>query len=175
MSEVEQKDARLTGVIMVAGKYVHYRNAYGFTYVVMLCSLVIFGLGLAALGQSWSMASQRMKENELIQIGNEVVWAIGDYYQHPPGTVKTFPTSLQDLVEDKRFVGTRRHLRKIYRDPFTLKTNWGLITNPQGGISGIYSINEASTLRQNGVVLYEGSIVTGKRYMNWKFTYTSKL
>ena len=120
------------------------------------------------------MASQRLKEDELIQIGNEMVWAIGDYYQNPPGTAKSYPKSLDDLVEDKRFVGTHRHLRRIYTDPLTLQAQWGTIIAPQGGIVGVYSLNSGESLRQNGFMLNDGTVVRGKRYIDWKFVYENK-
>ena len=159
---------------MARGKSLSTTSQEGFTYVVVLCALVFFGLGLAAYGRSWSMASQRLKEDELIQIGDEMVWAIGDYYQHSPGSAKTYPISLDDLVLDKRFVGTHRHLRRIYRDPLTLSTNWGLLTAPQGGIIGVYSLNESETLRQSAFLLSDGTVIKGKRYIEWKFVYMEK-
>lgn len=159
---------------MQRGSSLRFRNPEGFTYVIVLCALVLFGLGLAAFGRSWSMASQRLKEEELIRIGNEMVRAIGDYYQHPPGTAKTYPKSLDDLVEDKRFVGMHRHLRRIYRDPLTLVAHWGTVVAPDGGIIGIYSLNPADCLRQSGVMLDDGTVVRGRRYVDWKFIYEEK-
>ncbi|MES2298128.1 MAG: type II secretion system protein [Pseudomonadota bacterium] len=146
----------------------------GFTYVAMLFALVIFGLGLAAIGESWSAASRRDKEEELIQIGSAFASAIGSYYEHSPTTPKAFPVRLDDLVEDKRFIGTMRHLRRLYRDPLTGSTAWGMVRNADGGITGIYSVSDALALRQQPLPMPNGAVVSGTRYSEWQFVYKVK-
>ncbi len=150
------------------------RAQSGFTYVAMLFALAIFGIGLAAIGESWSVASHRDKEAELIVVGNAYVRAIGSYYRLSPGTPKTYPSSLNDLVEDKRFVGTVRHLRRVYRDPISNDVNWGLVKAPSGGIVGIYSLSDKATLHTQAQVQVDGTSIVGARYSDWKFIYKEK-
>lgn len=143
----------------------------GFTYVAMLFALAIFGLGLASIGEAWSVASHRAKEQELIDIGRAYISAIGTYYARSPGTLRTYPKRLEDLIEDKRFVGVERHLREIYRDPFNNVQEWGLVKAPDGGIIGVYSLSEKPTWRRQPVMLSKTSLIVGSRYSEWKFIF----
>ncbi|CAM3143548.1 type II secretion system protein [Janthinobacterium lividum] len=144
---------------------------HGFTYVAMLFALAMFGIGLAAVGEAWNTATQREREEELIQIGQAYVRAIGTYYAQAPGTAKGYPPALQDLVEDRRFVGVRRHLRKIYLDPVGKGAEWGLVKAADGGIAGVYSLSEKATLRRQPLLLPGAAPVIGGRYADWKFVY----
>lgn len=143
----------------------------GFTYVAMLFALAMFGIGLAAVGQAWSAATQREREEELIQIGQAYVRAIAAYHAQAPGSVKSYPATLQELVEDRRFVGVRRHLRKVYRDPVGKGAEWGLVMAADGGIAGVYSLSTKPTLRRQPLLLAGAAPVVGERYADWKFVH----
>jgi type II secretory pathway pseudopilin PulG len=123
----------------------------GFTYVIVLAALAIFGIGLAAVGESWSSAARRERENELVQVGAVYVQAIGSYYQRSPGTLKRFPMRLEELVVTKG-------------------GGWGLVRAPDGGIAGIYSESRQQPLRKT-VRLPDGGRLAGERYEEWKFIY----
>ena len=144
----------------------------GFTYVAMLFALAMFGVGLAAVGEAWSHATQREREEELLQIGRAYVHAIGEYYAQAPGTAKAYPPTLQELVEDRRFIGVRRHLRKVYADPVG-KGEWGMVKASDGGIVGVYSMSEKPTLRSQPLAMPEGPPLVGARYVDWKFVYVA--
>lgn len=146
----------------------------GFTYVAMLFALAIFGIGLAAIGESWSAASRREKEEELLLIGSAYAQAIAAYYVQSPGTPKSYPKHLEDLLEDKRFVGVVRHLRKAYRDPLSRDGKWGIVRAPDGGIMGVYSLSEMEVLRKRPLISGNGLMITGARYSDWKFVYKEK-
>lgn len=146
----------------------------GFTYIATLMALAVFGLGLAALGESWSAASHRDKEEELIAIGKAYVRAIGSYYARSPGGVKKYPEKLDDLLEDKRFVGTERHLRRIYRDPFTNAEQWGVVRAPDGGIMGVHSLSVTTPLRKQPLQMANAAMVSGARYADWKFVFQAR-
>jgi type II secretory pathway pseudopilin PulG len=133
----------------------------GFTYLAVLVMVAALGGGLAAYGETWSRAQQREKELELVWVGNQIQQAIGLYYQRSPGTVKRFPERLDDLLEDKRFLSRQRYLRRIYRDPLIGKAEWGLVSAPQGGIMGVYSLAEGPPLRNTGI----------STYRDWRFEY----
>jgi type II secretory pathway pseudopilin PulG len=138
---------------------------------MVLFALTIFGLGLAALGESWSAASHRDREAELIDVGAAFVRAIGTFYSQSPGAVKTYPQSLEDLVEDHRFVGTARHLRRVYRDPVSGRVEWGLVKDANGGIRGVYSLSDKQTLRSRPLQVPDAALISGGRYADWKFVY----
>lgn len=146
----------------------------GFTYLIMLIALAVFGLGLGALGESWSAASQRDKEEELIMIGKAYVRAIGSYYMRSPGSSRKFPAKLEDLLEDTRFAGTERHLRRIYVDPLTGKGQWGLLRGADGGIIGVHSLSDKMTLRKQPLALRDGAPVSGLRYVDWQFVFLAR-
>lgn len=146
----------------------------GFTYVAMLVALALFGIGLAALGEAWSATSRRDKEEELIMIGRAYVHAIGNYYTRSPGSVRRYPTKLEDLLEDTRFVGTERHLRRLYRDPVTSAGQWGVIPAPDGGIMGVHSLSEKTPLRKQALRLVNGAMVSGPRYVDWQFVFKAR-
>jgi len=74
--------------------------------------------------------------------------ALGRYYESSPGTVKVYPRELRELLEDKRFLGIRRHLRKIPLDPLTRQREWGLVRGPGGGIVGIHSLSTLAPINK---------------------------
>ena len=160
---------------MPLGKPRRRRAAPGYTYMAGLCALATLGNGLAALGQTWSAAAQRDKEAELIRVGALYVRAIGDYYARSPGSVKSYPPRLDDLLEDTRFVGTMRHLRKLYGDPVNHDQQWTLLRAPGGGIIGVASQSDKRVLRQRPLNVPHGLPVAGARYSEWNFIYDAKL
>lgn len=159
-----------TEVNMLVGDQ-QFARARGFTYVAMLFALAIFSIGLAVLGETWSRASQRDKEEELILIGNAYVKAIGQYYERSPGVPKAYPRRLDELTEDLRFVGTMRHLRRAYRDPVTQQLEWGLLRGADGGIIGIHSLSDKIPMRKQAFTIAGSGIVGGVRYADWHFVY----
>ena len=121
----------------------------GFTYVAVLVMVVALGAGLAAYGELASHARQREQEIELKWIGNQFRTAIGLYYQRTPGAGKRFPSRLEDLTEDRRFLAPQRYLRRVYRDPITGLAEWGLVAAPGGGFMGVHSLSSRSPIDSN--------------------------
>ena len=145
----------------------------GFTYVVMLFALTMFGISLAALGMSWRAQQSREKEEALFEVGTAYANAIASYYTLAPGANKTFPTTLEDLTEDKRFVGVFRHIRRLYRDPITNSLTWGIIKTDDGtGITGVYSLNDKPVLHTQPIVINDNLRLKGAIYSDWKFVFT---
>jgi type II secretory pathway pseudopilin PulG len=144
-------------------------NQRGFSYLIMLFALAIFGLGLASIGESWSRTVHRDKEEEMLRILGAYVAAINNYYLGSPGTPKAFPLTLDDLLQDRRHVGTVRYLRRVYRDPMTGQQQWGLIKNSGGRIIGVYSLSDRQTLRKQPVSVPGAQPVVGSRYSDWRF------
>lgn len=145
----------------------------GFTLMGALITIGVMGAGLAAYGELASHAAQREKERELLFVGNQFRQAIGAYYERTPGSVKRFPQTLEDLVEDKRHPMPQRYLRRIYADPITGKPQWGRIDAPDGGIMGIYSLSEARPIKTRGFALRDSTFADTGRYSDWTFSYVS--
>lgn len=153
------------------------RNS-GFSYLIVLFVVAIMGAGMATLGTLWHTASVRAKEAELLWTGGAIRAAIASYYERSPGGAKRYPPSLQDLVVDPRFPTPVRHLRRIYRDPITGTSDWGLVPAPGGGIMGVYSQIEAAPLKRADFVgpdrVFEERTVQQKEkmtYLDWQFVY----
>lgn len=143
----------------------------GFTYITVLVLLFILGLGQIKLSGIWQAETARQKEQELLSIGHEFRQAIGRYYEQSPGTVKRYPRSLNDLLEDQRFLAITRHLRRIYLDPITGKPQWGTVAAPDGGVMGVHSLSSAQPYKHQGFSLADQSFAEAKTYRDWVFFY----
>lgn len=128
----------------------------GFTYLALLYAVALLSVSAAGTSTWFYIERQRAKEEQLFHVGQEFVDAIGRYYRAATGTVQSYPPTLDDLLLDKRYLGTVRHLRRIYRDPITLTTDWGLVHAPSGGIMGVYSLAQGVPLRRGSNLPSDG-------------------
>ena len=143
----------------------------GFTYVAMLLIVAVMGTSLAAFGQLYSQAAQREKERELLFIGDQFRQAIAGYYNKSPGA-KVYPKKLEELLEDKRFPMPLHHLRKVFRDPMTGSTEWGLVEAPGGGFMGIYSRSEETPIKSANFSIKDQAFEGAEHYTKWIFAYS---
>jgi type II secretory pathway pseudopilin PulG len=116
--------------------------ARGFTYLLLLLAIAIGSAGLAALGTQWRTALQRERETELIFRGDAIAAAIAAY-RHAQPDLPQWPHSFDDLLDDRRGPAPRRHLRRIYTDPFTGRADWLRTPTEDGGFRGVRSRSEA--------------------------------
>jgi type II secretory pathway pseudopilin PulG len=151
---------------MVAGAFQRER---GFTYIGVLVLVALLGIGLAAAGQVWHTAVKREKERELLFIGQEFRLALYRYAKHTPGKEKRAPMSLEELLQDPRHPGIQRYLRKIYADPMTGSTEWGLVKGPAGEIQGVYSLSTDEPLKKANFALADRRFEGAKKYSDWVF------
>ena len=119
----------------------------GVAYLGLLIAVALFGLGMVGTARLLASTQRADKEKELLYIGHQFREAIRSYYASGPATGQ-FPPTLEDLLVDKRSPTLRRHLRKIYLDPLTLKPSWGLVKAPGGGIMGVYSLSKSEPLKR---------------------------
>lgn len=147
----------------------HHRVDSGFAYLGLLFAVAVAGVGLAAAGIVWHAAQQREKEAELLFVGNEFRRAIALYYYRSPGQIKEYPGKLEDLLEDPRFPGTQRYLRRIYRDPMTGSTEWGLVPTPGGRIMGVHSLAKGAPMKIGGFADANKDFIGSKSYAEWQF------
>jgi type II secretory pathway pseudopilin PulG len=146
-----------------------FAAAKGFTYLGVLLIVVLMGVGLAGAGVLWSTAAQRDREAELLFVGDQFRRAIGSYHDSSAGE-KQFPLRLDDLLRDARLPNTRRHLRRIYVDPMTGKSNWGLVMRGDR-IVGVYSRSEAEPIKRAGFAPGDAAFETASAYSEWRFVY----
>jgi type II secretory pathway pseudopilin PulG len=144
---------------------------WGFTYIGLLMVMAIAGIGMAGVGIVWHQDAQREREKELLFIGDEYRKAIGSYYENSLGEAKQFPPTLEDLVTDKRFPNTKRHLRKLYSDPMALSKPWQLVLQ-QGQIIGVYSASKQTPIKKVGFQPPYETFGEAVEYSDWKFIYT---
>ena len=144
----------------------------GLTYIVLLLAIALHGAVLAAAGSVWHTAQKREKERELLFIGDQFRRAIRAYAQTGPGIKGQLPKTLDELLLDPRFPGTKRHLRKIFVDPVTWKAEWGLVRTPDGnGILGVYSLSEEAPLKTTNFQRDDQAFEGATKYAEWKFVY----
>jgi type II secretory pathway pseudopilin PulG len=130
----------------------------GFTYILLLWWVAISGVLLAALGQQWLMESRRQREAELVFRGTQIGRALGSYREATPVGKDDAPTTLGELLEDKRGPVMVRHLRQLWPDPITGKP-W-VVELANGRIQGVRSASKAKPIR----------VVEGiERYDQWRF------
>jgi type II secretory pathway pseudopilin PulG len=149
------------------------RCVRGFSYIGLLILIALMGIGLAFAGEVWHATAQREKERELLFVGDQFRSAITSYYEGSPGGVKKFPDALEDLVEDRRYPTTKRHLRKIFYDPMTGDRQWGLVESPTGGIMGVYSLSEREPRKIDGFRVRDEAFIGAASYAEWKFGYVA--
>ena len=157
---------------MRIGNKIAYRTntVVGFSYISLMIFIAISGIALAGVGVVSSQDQQREREKELLFIGEQFRQAIGSYYESTPNIIKQYPTKLEDLLLDNRLPNVKRHLRKLYKDPITNDSNWGLEMQ-QSKIIGIYSLSEVKPIKKKGFpILYE-KFSDFSKYSDWKFIY----
>jgi type II secretory pathway pseudopilin PulG len=135
----------------------------------MLFLVAIMGAMLAATGEVWYTINMRDKEKELLYVGQQYRQAIKLYFQSTPGPTKQYPKQLSDMLQDTRQQDLRRYLRKLYRDPVTGSTGWGLVTNGDGGIVGVYSLSEKNPFKIAGFEKENAAFEGKDKYSDWKF------
>lgn len=144
------------------------RREAGFTYLGVMFLIVLMGIALAGTGQFWSLASQREKEQRLLWVGDQYVRALRSYHARSPGR-KTWPVTLDELVEDNRFPNPMRHLRRLYPDPLAPELDWELIRNSEGRIVGLHSQEPGVPLKQANFPLAWEDFAGMQRYADWRF------
>ncbi len=151
-------------------------NNKGFTYLMALILIMIMGIMLGAIGQSWQTIIKREREAELLFRGGQIKDAI-TAWNTPNKTVGqvqqvvTPLTDLKHLLEDPRTVDKKRYLRRLYTDPMTDK-DWVLIQNPVTKvITGVYSSSPDKPLKMDNFPDNLKDLAGKEKYSDWKFIY----
>ena len=151
-------------------------NQQGAVLLMVLVSVALLGLMSGIAGSSWQTIVQRAKEADLLWKGNQVRLAIGSYYEtsHSGGAApQSFPSELNFLIKDPRFLETRRHLRRLYPDPMTGE-DWDIIRDPRGRIMGVRSSSDKEPFKQGGFTEENKSFADQQSYHDWQFVYQSQ-
>jgi type II secretory pathway pseudopilin PulG len=137
--------------------------------LALLATVLVLSLGATAAGTSALQQQRRERERALLRIGSLYAKALADYKKRSPGTLAATPKRVEELLSDTRFVGTLRHLRKLYDDPLRPGEPWELIRDLDGYVIGVHSQSNAEPLAESptapGLRVESG----GRRYSDWKF------
>lgn len=161
------------------------RSTAGFTYIAALVLVIVMGIMLGVVGQTWTQIMKREREQELIYRGTQIVQAIRrwNYGGRRDSRQPVMPLfELEHLLKDPRSFANVRHLRRLYKDPLTDK-DWEVVKDPVRGIIGVHSSSEEAPLRQSFQTMaplsaddryleqmfktFEGK----KKYSEWEFAY----
>ena len=145
----------------------------GFTYLGVMFLVALLSLTAALASVVWGTEQQRVDERELVFAGRQFQAAIERYQSRAPANVAArYPRELGDLLRDTRAVQIERPLRRIYIDPMTRRTEWGLIRGADGGIVGVHSLSErkpmaGTLLAANFAGVESAGVATS--YRDWRF------
>lgn len=143
----------------------------GFAYVWILLGVALLGLGMALAAEGEAVATQRVKEQELLSIGRQFRAALRSYTEtRGVPEMGQYPKTLEDLLQDPRSGVTRRHLRKIFVDPMTGVAQWGLV-RAGDRIVGVHSLSTASPLTQQRIESDGFLLEPRGQYRDWVFSY----
>lgn len=145
------------------------KGAGGFTYIGLLIFIAVLAAGATASLGAGVALQQRDSEAELLAIGLEFRNALQSYADATPVGQPTAPKELVELLRDARYLGMKRHLRRVYPDPFTGKAEWGLVRDPDGRIAGIHSLSKTSALRHAGFPVGMEMFEKAERHDEWVF------
>ena len=120
----------------------------GFAYLSLLIFLALMGFFCAMAVQVGSLVHRRAAEQALLDVGLEFARALSSYADQTPAGMADQPLSLQELLLDTRQTERFRHLRKIYPDPMTGSTEWGLEIDPDTRrILGVFSLSTQKPIK----------------------------
>ena len=143
----------------------------GFTYIGLLIAVIITGITLATAGDVWHTAQQRERERELLFAGNQIRQAIKRYYNASGGPARQYPQSLEELLRDPRQPGVVRYLRRLYYDPITGTSEWGLVKDTNDRIMGVFSLSEERPIKQANFGAPNQDFEGKEKYSEWTFIY----
>ncbi len=144
----------------------------GFSLVFALMLVVLLGIFSVAGARSYTKASRRAAEDELLFRGRQYADAIGRYHRFQ-GRMQ-YPTSLEALLKDPRTPATVRHLRKLYADPVTGEP-FETIKTREGWIVGVRSTSERKPEKDANFPSGLESFTGKARYREWEFVYRPPL
>ena len=149
------------------------RSSGGFAYLLLLLAVALIGLAASAALSLGATMARRDAEKHLLAIGMEFQQALRSYAGVPAGatapTAGLGPRSLDDLLKDPRAPGVRRHLRQLYADPLTGKSDWGVAKDAQGRIVGVHSLAPGKPIQSAGFESWLTGFEDAESYSQWVF------
>jgi type II secretory pathway pseudopilin PulG len=148
-----------------------FLNHNGFTYMTAMILMVVTGIALIGVSRYWRMIIQRDLEAELLFRGAQIRKGIESYYKAGKDNYSRYPMRLEDLLKDPRFSGTRRHLRTLYKEPFSKNGKWRMILGNNGRLKGVHSKSSGKPLKTRNFSSENAKFKKAEKYSDWKFIY----
>lgn len=146
----------------------------GLTYLGLLFAVAAIALAGSATVRLGQVRERQAAEDELLFVGDAYRQALRRYREAgatADGIAGAAPRRLEDLLLDTRRLHPQRHLRRLYADPITGRTDWVLIRDERGGIVGLHSRSRAAPLRQRGFSLDDFHFARKQHYSDWVFAW----
>ncbi len=169
-------------------------NQNGFTYILALTIVMIMGIMLGMVGQSWKTIKQRELEEELIFRGDQVaelvyqnliyknanlnqntnlfLWTVNS----PKGTILDELVNIKTETFGNKPPKNFRLRASAALDPITNKP-WKIVT-PIGDatrLTGVASESTVEPFRKSFKMIYESKLLDDKKqYSDWSFTWELK-
>jgi type II secretory pathway pseudopilin PulG len=142
----------------------------GFTYLGLIVLVTVIGLVGAATLKIDSLMRRAAAEEELLAVGAAFSIALDSYAAATPQGQPLHPPSLRELLKDPRTPAVRRHLRKIFVDPITGSTEWGIVYQAgQVGVVAVYSLSQAPPLKVGNFSSRFSGFENKQHLSDWKF------
>lgn len=147
------------------------RRSSGFTFLGLMFLIAVMGLLATAAASLWAFTSQRQKEADLLFVGRQYRLALSRFVAAHAREPQPYPTELRQLLGGGEQPVPTRYLRRLYFDPMTGSTEWGLVRTPQGGITGIYSRSARTPVRRRADAGDDGiDFMKALSYRDWVFS-----
>lgn len=151
------------------------KNQKGFTLIGVLFLVVVFGIAHIGVSTYMSTIVKREKESALLFRGNQIKKAIESYCNSSKQSGSTsYPADFKALLRDPRYLSVKRHLRKLYRDPFSDDGKWHIILDASGKMKGIYSKSKDTPLKVANFPKEYAHFEKAKTHSDWRFVYDKK-
>jgi len=145
-------------------------SSAGFTFIAAMFLIVVMGIMLQAVSQSWQTIMKRDREEELLFRGSQFRSAIERWRKPAPGKQIMPINDLKDLLEDPHSQQKVRYLRRIYKDPIT-KEDFTVIRDPALGIIGVASPSDDTPRKMDNFPKELQEFAYKGKYSDWQFVY----
>lgn len=143
----------------------------GFTYLGLIIFVTVIGMVGAATLKIGALMQRAQAEEELLDIGAAFSAALQSYAAATPKGQPLQPPSLRELLKDPRTPALRRHLRKVFVDPVTGGTEWGIVyLGDRAGVVAVYSLSQAQPLKIGNFDARFTGFENKQHLSDWKFT-----
>lgn len=139
----------------------------GYALIAALIMVITASLATTVAVNVAQVDAQRERELQLLFVGNQFREALASYYAAAAGGVAQFPETLEQLLIDKRWPEPRHHLRRLWSDPITHRTDWALIRS-QGRIIGVHSRSKGTPLKRANFGP-DDEFTKAESYQDWVF------